>query len=223
MEQAKMLGASDTPRVDYGAVCQNLRTALEPARAHAISLLDSQGDVLWLSEGSMGPDEHNAVREAIEAFADPNAAPVLSFDLGDSRSAVLIRALDSRCTMVGAVMIVMDSRAIARGATKLMTPKLQRALMEFAAKLGAGALFTSSRLTSSRLASSSRPPGARARAANSAASDAAAGEALAGSATSAKRRHARDRSAACRPAQQPHRFVRATPHASCQGQCAETL
>jgi len=128
-----MLGASDTPRVDYGAVCQNLRTALEPARAHAISLLDSQGDVLWLSEGSMGPDEHNAVREAIEAFADPNAAPVLSFDLGDSRSAVLIRALDSRCTMVGAVMIVMDSRAIARGATKLMTPKLQRALMEFAA------------------------------------------------------------------------------------------
>jgi len=30
-------------------------------------------------------------------------------------------------------MIVMDSRAIAHGATKLMTPKLQRALMEFAA------------------------------------------------------------------------------------------
>jgi EAL domain-containing protein (putative c-di-GMP-specific phosphodiesterase class I) len=133
MEQGKTLGASDSPRVDYGALCQNVRAALEPARAHAISLHDSQGDVLWLSEGSMGPDEHNAVREAIEAFADPNAEPVLVFDLGDARSAVLLRALDSRCTMVGAIMIVMDSRAIARGAMKLMTPKLQRALMEFAA------------------------------------------------------------------------------------------
>jgi EAL domain-containing protein (putative c-di-GMP-specific phosphodiesterase class I) len=133
MEQSKPLSASDTPRVDYGVVCQNVRAALEPARAYAISLHDNQGDVLWLSEGSMGPDEHNAVREAIEAFADPNSAPLLAFDLGDSRTAVLARALDSRCTMVGAAMIVMDSRAIARGATKLMTPKLQRALMEFAA------------------------------------------------------------------------------------------
>jgi len=133
MEQGKPVSAPETPRIDYGAVCQNVRAALEPARTHAVSLHDSQGDVLWLSEGSMGPDEHNAVREAIEAFADPNSAPVLGFDLGDSRSAVLARALDSRCTMVGAVMIVMDSRAIARGATKLMTPKLQRALVEFAA------------------------------------------------------------------------------------------
>jgi len=133
MEQGKPLSSSDTAPVDYGAVCQNVRAALEPARAHAISLHDSLGDVLWLSEGSMGPDEHNAVREAIEAFADPNSAPVLGFDLGNSRSAVLARVLDGRRTMVGAVMIVMDSRAIAHGATKLMTPKLQRALMEFAA------------------------------------------------------------------------------------------
>jgi EAL domain-containing protein (putative c-di-GMP-specific phosphodiesterase class I) len=133
MDQSTPLSASETPRVDYGAVCQSLRAALEPARSHAISLHDEHGDVLWLSEGSMGPDEHNAVRDAIEAFADPNAAPVLGFDLGDSRSAVMVRTIDSRCTMVGAVMIVMDSRAIARGATKLMTPKLQRALSEFAA------------------------------------------------------------------------------------------
>jgi EAL domain-containing protein (putative c-di-GMP-specific phosphodiesterase class I) len=133
MDQSTPLSTSETPRVDYGAVCQSLRAALEPARSHAISLHDEHGDVLWLSEGSMGPDEHNAVRDAIEAFADPNAAPVLGFDLGDSRSAVMVRTIDSRCTMVGAVMIVMDSRAIARGATKLMTPKLQRALSEFAA------------------------------------------------------------------------------------------
>ena len=133
MEQGKPLTAPEPALVDYNAVCQNVRAALEPARAHAISFLDCHGDVLFLSDGSMGPDEHNAVREAMEAFADPNAAPVLGFDLGDSRSAVLARALDPRRTMVGAIMFVMDTRAIARGATKIMTPKLQRALVEFAA------------------------------------------------------------------------------------------
>jgi EAL domain-containing protein (putative c-di-GMP-specific phosphodiesterase class I) len=133
MEQSNPLTAPEAALIDYDAVCQNVRAALEPARAHAISLLDCHGDVLWLSEGSMGPDEHNAVREAMEAFADPNAAPVLGFDLGVSRSAVLARALDPRRSMVGAVMFVVDTRAIARGATKLMTPKLQRALVEFAA------------------------------------------------------------------------------------------
>jgi EAL domain-containing protein (putative c-di-GMP-specific phosphodiesterase class I) len=133
MDQGIPLTTSATPLADYGALCQTLRTALEPARSHAISFHDEHGDVLWLSEGSMGPDEHNVVREAIEAFADPNAAPVLGFDLGDSRSAVIVRTIDGRCTMVGAIMIVMDSRALARGPLRLMTPKLQRALSEFAA------------------------------------------------------------------------------------------
>jgi EAL domain-containing protein (putative c-di-GMP-specific phosphodiesterase class I) len=133
MDQSIPLTASETPLVDYAAVCLSLRAALEPARSHAISLHDEHGNVLWLSEGSMGPDEHNAVREAIETFADPDAAPVLGINLGDSRCAVMVRAIDGRCTMVGAVMFVMDSRVIARGATKLMTPKLQRALSEFVA------------------------------------------------------------------------------------------
>jgi len=133
MDQSIPLTAAETPDADYGAVCMSLRAALEPARSHAISLHDEHGDVLWLSEGSMGPDEHNAVHQAIETFADPNAAPVLGIDLGDSRCAVMVRAIDARCTMVGAVMFVMDSRVIARGATKLMTPKLQRALSEFVA------------------------------------------------------------------------------------------
>jgi EAL domain-containing protein (putative c-di-GMP-specific phosphodiesterase class I) len=119
--------------MDFDAVCQKLRAALEPARSHAISLHDEHGDVLWLSESSMGPDEHNAVRDAIEAFADPNAVPVLAYDLGDAKSAVMIRTINARRAMVGVVMIVMDSRSLAQGATRLMTPRLQRALMEFAA------------------------------------------------------------------------------------------
>jgi EAL domain-containing protein (putative c-di-GMP-specific phosphodiesterase class I) len=132
MEQGKPLSASQSPLIDFDAVCQKLRAALEPARAHAVSLHDETGDVLWLSEGSMGPDEHNAVREAAEAFADANAAPVLSFDLGDMRAAVMVRAINSRRVMVGMVMLVMDTRNLSKGPTRLMTPKLQKALVEFA-------------------------------------------------------------------------------------------
>jgi EAL domain-containing protein (putative c-di-GMP-specific phosphodiesterase class I) len=133
MEQGKPLSASDSPLIDFDSVCEKLRAAIEPARCHAISLHDELGDVLWLSEGSMGPDEHNAVREAAEAFANPTAAPVLAFDLGDSRSAVMVRAINARRAMVGMVMMIMDTRNIARGPSRLMTPKLQKALVEFAA------------------------------------------------------------------------------------------
>jgi len=136
MEQGKPLSTTGGPLVDYKAVCQKVRAAIEPARAHAVSLHDQRGDVLWLSESSMGPDEHNAVREAVEAFSSEDGPPVLVADLGDSRSAVLLRAVNGRRIMVGAIMVVMDARVVrqdARGALKVITPKLQRALADFAA------------------------------------------------------------------------------------------
>jgi EAL domain-containing protein (putative c-di-GMP-specific phosphodiesterase class I) len=142
MEHGKPISATDNPLVDFDAVCQKLRAAVEPARAHAVSLHDEHGDVLWLSESSMGPDEHNAVREAVEAFSKPAGSPVIVFDLGDSRSAVLLRAVNARRAMVGVIMIVMDARVVkqdARGVLKVMTPKLQRALADFSAMRPDGA------------------------------------------------------------------------------------
>jgi EAL domain-containing protein (putative c-di-GMP-specific phosphodiesterase class I) len=132
MEQGKPLMQSDSPLVDFDAVCQKVRAAVEPNRTHAVSLHDEAGEVLWLSESSMGPDEHNAVREAAESFSNPAAAPILSYDLGDSRSAIMVRAVNARRAIVGLIMIVMDTRVVAQGAPKLMTPKLQRALVQFA-------------------------------------------------------------------------------------------
>jgi EAL domain-containing protein (putative c-di-GMP-specific phosphodiesterase class I) len=135
MEQGKPFSAMQSPLVDFDAVCQKVRAAVEPARAHAVSLHDENGDVLWLSESSMGPDEHNAVLEAIETFSNPKAAPILAYDLGDARSAVLLRAVSARRAMVGAIMVVLDSRVIRHdehGAIKFMNPKLQRVLIDFA-------------------------------------------------------------------------------------------
>jgi EAL domain-containing protein (putative c-di-GMP-specific phosphodiesterase class I) len=124
--------ATDSPLVDFDAICQRVRAAVEPNRTHAVSLHDAAGDVLWMSEGSMGPDEHNVVHEAAEAFTDPSTAAVLAFDLGDARSAVMLRAVNSRRAIVGLAMIIMDTRIVSQGASKLLTPKMQKALVMFA-------------------------------------------------------------------------------------------
>jgi EAL domain-containing protein (putative c-di-GMP-specific phosphodiesterase class I) len=76
------------------------------------------------------------VREAVDSFSSADAPPVLAYDLGDARSAVLLRAVSPRRALVGAIMLVMDTRVIKpdeRGLAKLMTPRLQRALADFVA------------------------------------------------------------------------------------------
>jgi EAL domain-containing protein (putative c-di-GMP-specific phosphodiesterase class I) len=160
MDQGKQISAMGS-LVDFGAVCQKVREAVEPVRVHAVSLHDNKGEVLWLTESSMGPDEHNAVREAFEAFANVNGPPVLDYDLGDSRSAVLFRAVSPRRSLVGAIMIVMDSRGVKqldKGAARLMNPKLQMALSEFAGMRPEASPPSAAAPT----AIASRPPAARA-------------------------------------------------------------
>jgi EAL domain-containing protein (putative c-di-GMP-specific phosphodiesterase class I) len=66
----------------------------------------------------------------------------LTRDLGDGRSAVLLRVVNAGAVMVGAIMVVMDTRLVrqdSRGPIRLITPKLQRALAEFAQMRPAGA------------------------------------------------------------------------------------
>jgi EAL domain-containing protein (putative c-di-GMP-specific phosphodiesterase class I) len=141
MEQGNPFTDADGPHVDFDAVCQRVRAAVEPARAHAVSLHDENGDILWLTESSMGPDEHNAVRDAMDKFATPGSSSLLSYDLGDARCAVLLRVVNAGAVMVGAIMMIMDTRVIRpdpRGAIKLVTPKLQRALTDFAQMRPAG-------------------------------------------------------------------------------------
>ncbi len=135
MEQGKSHGAPADALADYDAVCGRFRAALEPARAHSISLHDEHGEVLWLSEGSLGPDEHDAVRQALDAFGDPNEPAVRFHALGDTLSAALLRVVGAHRTFVGLVMLVVDARfarPLERAPARLITPKLQMAIAEFA-------------------------------------------------------------------------------------------
>ncbi|HEX4243726.1 MAG TPA: EAL domain-containing protein [Steroidobacteraceae bacterium] len=134
MDDGISTGATNGPLVDFDGVCQKVRAAAEPARVHAVSLHDEFGEVLWLTESSMGPDEHGAVRAGIEALSKTGSPPLFIGELGGSRCALMLRAVSRRRTMVGAIMVVMDARVIKdpRGILRTMTPKLHRALVEFA-------------------------------------------------------------------------------------------
>lgn len=136
MEHGNPLSAVTRTPVDFDALCQKIRAGIEPARAHAVSLHDEQGDVLWLSEGSMGPDEHDAVHAAIEGFSDKTSLAAIAYDLGAARSALLLRVTNARRALVGVIMLIMDTKFIkldAHGLVRVMTPMLQHAVNEFAA------------------------------------------------------------------------------------------
>jgi EAL domain-containing protein (putative c-di-GMP-specific phosphodiesterase class I) len=135
MEQGENPSASGGEPLDYDSLCQKIRLAMEPVRAQAVSLHDETGDLLWLTESSMGPDEHNAVQQAFESFASGSGPTAVAYDLGDSRSAVLFRVTNAKRAMVGAVMVIVDTRALSQGdrsAGQLLTQKLLRALGGFA-------------------------------------------------------------------------------------------
>jgi EAL domain-containing protein (putative c-di-GMP-specific phosphodiesterase class I) len=136
MEKGQTSSVKAIPEPDFAAICHSVRTALEPARVHAVSLHDENGELLWLTESSMGPDEHGAVHAALEAFSKPAGPTLLDFDLGDGRSALLVRAVNAARVLVGVTMIILETRVFkssSGGAARLMNPGLQRALTEFAA------------------------------------------------------------------------------------------
>src|ERR1700736_7017887 len=67
-----------------------LRAAVPPLRLHSVSLFDEQANVLWLSEGALGPDEHNVVLEAIATLETDGAQPWHENGLGDGRMAIFL-------------------------------------------------------------------------------------------------------------------------------------
>jgi EAL domain-containing protein (putative c-di-GMP-specific phosphodiesterase class I) len=105
------------------AIGDALKQALSGNRLQSISLHDERGDVLWLDEGALGPDEHNLVLEAVSAL---NAAPDRSYvfqNIGDGRAAAFLPARSPLNELVGLAMIIADAKFLdSKGAAKFVTP-----------------------------------------------------------------------------------------------------
>jgi EAL domain-containing protein (putative c-di-GMP-specific phosphodiesterase class I) len=100
-----------------------LRAALPPLRLHSVSIFNPAGDVLWLSEGVLGPDEQSFAAEALSDLHARPSATHRNSDFLDGRGAVFLPIRSPQSRLAGAVMILVDAKALATGnlSTRILT------------------------------------------------------------------------------------------------------
>src|ERR1700761_7989467 len=97
-----------------------LRAALPPLRLHSVSLYDKEANVLWLSEGALGPDEHNLVLEAVEALSADTSQSVYETGMEDGRVGIFLPVRAPRGDLVGLAMILADLKSVSDGVVEKM-------------------------------------------------------------------------------------------------------
>ena len=88
------------------AIGEALKQALSGNRLQSISLHDERGEVLWLDEGALGPDEHNLVLEAATALSEGTDKTFHFVVIGDGRSAAFLPARSPLNELLGIAMII---------------------------------------------------------------------------------------------------------------------
>ncbi len=102
-------------------------------RLHSVSLYNVDADVLWLSEGALGPDEHNVVVEAIETQKNEKAQSYYEFGMEDGRMAVFLPIRGPRNDLAGTVMILADMKSMTEGTMeRIVTPQIRTILVKIA-------------------------------------------------------------------------------------------
>lgn len=105
------------------AIGEALKQALSGNRLQSISLHDERGDVLWLDEGALGPDEHNLVVEAAAALAAGADKSYIFQNIGDGRAAAFLPSRSPLNELIGLAMIIADAKFLdSKGAAKFVTP-----------------------------------------------------------------------------------------------------
>ncbi|TLY80032.1 MAG: EAL domain-containing protein [Gammaproteobacteria bacterium] len=112
-----------------------LRAALPPLRLHSVSLYDHKANVLWLSEGALGPDEHGLVVEALERLSAATSQHCYENSLEDGRVAIFLPVRAPKRDLVGLAMILADIKSVGDGVLERMVSPPVRAIMQRVAVL----------------------------------------------------------------------------------------
>lgn len=112
------------------ALGQQLRELLPPRRLHSVSVCDHEANVLWLSEGALGPDEHSVVVEALGALAADSSMPCHEMALEDGRHALFLPVRSPTGSLVGITMILADSKSVGDDTQERVTAAPVRAIMQ---------------------------------------------------------------------------------------------
>jgi EAL domain-containing protein (putative c-di-GMP-specific phosphodiesterase class I) len=108
---------------------QQLRQVLPNRRLHSVSLCDHQANVLWLSEGALGPDEHVLVVEALEVLATDTSLGIHEMGTEDGRLALFLPVRTPTADLVGIAMILADSKSLGDDTLERMSAAPVRAIM----------------------------------------------------------------------------------------------
>jgi EAL domain-containing protein (putative c-di-GMP-specific phosphodiesterase class I) len=121
VETAEMLGAQ-------------VLSLLPALRLHSVSLFDAKGDIQWLSEGALGPDEQGVVEEAIATLSAATSRAHLESSLADSRAALFLAVRTPRATLAGVIMVLMDAKLLSSGniAARILTAGMRSVLQKIA-------------------------------------------------------------------------------------------
>jgi EAL domain-containing protein (putative c-di-GMP-specific phosphodiesterase class I) len=115
------------------ALGRQLRAGLPPMRLHSVSLYDSQGNVLWLSEGALGPDEHSLVLDALEVLSADAGKGSCDHRLEDGRIAAFLAVRAPQGHLVGLAMVLADFKSIGEGLMdRIMTAPTRTILQKVA-------------------------------------------------------------------------------------------
>ena len=113
-----------------------LRAALPAMRLHSVSLYDEQANVLWLSEGALGPDEHSLVVEAITTLAGDSSRATCENGLEDGRIAIFLAVRAPKGALVGLAMLLADIKSVGDGVVdRLITPQMRTIMQRIAVLL----------------------------------------------------------------------------------------
>ncbi len=108
---------------------QQLREVLPTRRLHSVSLCDHEANVLWLSEGALGPDEHSLVVEALALLAADISLPCHEMGLEDGRLALFLPVRAPTAELVGIAMIIADGKSVGDDTLERMAAAPVRAIM----------------------------------------------------------------------------------------------
>jgi EAL domain-containing protein (putative c-di-GMP-specific phosphodiesterase class I) len=109
---------------------QQLRDVLPPRRLHSVSLCDNDANVLWLSEGALGPDEHGVIVEALGVLAADTSMHCHEMGLEDGRHALFLPVRAPRGALVGIAMILADSKSVGDDTVERVTAAPVRTIMQ---------------------------------------------------------------------------------------------
>jgi EAL domain-containing protein (putative c-di-GMP-specific phosphodiesterase class I) len=108
---------------------RQLREVLPTRRVHSISLCDQEANVLWLSEGALGPDEHAMVTEALEQLSADTSRHCHEMSLEDGRLALFLPVRAPDAALVGVAMILTDGKSFGDDTLERMAAPPVRAIV----------------------------------------------------------------------------------------------